>query len=179
MRRPDWYGYIYPKALDVMPLPKLFTPDLAARASFSLDESGEAFFTGGVAGGYGILVREGVSRAYCLGLLNSRLLEWIISQTATQMRGGYFSFEARFIRKLPIRLCDVAKAPEKTSHDRMVQMVEQMLEAKKCLASAQTDKDKTYFENKCASLDRQIDALVYELYGLSEEEIKIVEGSNI
>ena len=28
----------------------------------------------------------------------------------------------------------------------------------------------------CATLDRQIDALVYELYGLTEEEIKIVEG---
>ena len=43
-------------------------------------------------------------------------------------------------------------------------------------AQAKTDKDKTYYENKCASLDRQIDRLVYELYGLTEEEIKIVEG---
>jgi hypothetical protein len=34
-----------------------------------------------------------------------------------------------------------------------------------------------YFENKCASLDRQIDALVYDLYGLTEAEIKIVEGA--
>jgi hypothetical protein len=37
-------------------------------------------------------------------------------------------------------------------------------------------KDRPYFENKCASLDRQIDALFYDLYGLTEEEIKIVEG---
>ncbi len=29
---------------------------------------------------------------------------------------------------------------------------------------------------QCAALDRQIDAAVYELYGLTEEEIKIVEG---
>ena len=52
-----------------------------------------------------------------------------------------------------------------------------MLEAKKQLALAKTDKDKTYYENKCASLDRQIDRLVYDLYGLTEEEIKIVEGN--
>jgi hypothetical protein len=32
------------------------------------------------------------------------------------------------------------------------------------MAAAQTDKDRTYFEKKCASLDRQIDALVYDLY---------------
>ena len=50
-----------------------------------------------------------------------------------------------------------------------------MLEAKKRLAKAKTDKDKTYYENKCAALDRQIDRLVYELYGLTEEEVQIVE----
>ena len=40
---------------------------------------------------------------------------------------------------------------------------------------AKTDKDKTYYENKCVALDRQIDRLVYDLYGLTEDEIKIVE----
>ncbi len=38
------------------------------------------------------------SREYILGLLNSKLLEWFIRQSATQMRGGYFSYESRFIR---------------------------------------------------------------------------------
>lgn len=38
-----------------------------------------------------------------------------------------------------------------------------------------TDSDKTYLERKCATLDKQIDELVYQLYGLTEEEIKIVE----
>jgi hypothetical protein len=46
------------------------------------------------------------------------------------------------------------------------------------LALWRTDKDKTYYENKCATLDRQIDALVYELYGLTPDEIKIVEGAD-
>ncbi len=51
-----------------------------------------------------------------------------------------------------------------------------MLDAKKQLAAVQTDKEKTYYENKCVSLDRQIDRLVYDLYGLTPEEIEIVEG---
>ena len=59
----------------------------------------------------------------------------------------------------------------------LVAKVEAMLEAKKQLAQAQTDKDKTYYENKCAALDRQIDRLVYDLYGLTEEEILIVEDA--
>ena len=49
------------------------------------------------------------------------------------------------------------------------------MEAKKQLAKAKTNKDKTYYENKCAFLDRQIDRLVYQLYGLTEEEVQIVE----
>jgi hypothetical protein len=39
-----------------------------------------------------------------------------------------------------------------------------------------TERDKTFYESKCASLDRQIDNLVYELYDLTPEEIEIVEG---
>jgi adenine-specific DNA-methyltransferase len=51
-----------------------------------------------------------------------------------------------------------------------------MLASKKQLAAAITDSDKNFLQNKCSSLDRQIDNLVYALYGLSEEEVKIVEG---
>ena len=61
----------------------------------------------------------------------------------------------------------------KPSH--LTQLVDQMLEAKKQLAAARTEYDKTFYENKCATLDRQIDDLVYELYDLTPEEIAIVE----
>ncbi len=93
-------------------------------------------------------------------------------------KGGRLRWFTQDVIKLPIRKLDLKNKNEKVHHDRMVEMVDQMLEAKKSLARAQTDKDKTYFENKCASIDRQIDALVYELYGLTEEEIKIVEGAS-
>jgi hypothetical protein len=54
-------------------------------------------------------------------------------------------------------------------------LVEQMLANRPQLARAQSDKDKDFYANKCAALDRQIDAMVYELYGLTADEIKIVE----
>lgn len=178
MRGPKWYAYGRSQALDVMPLRKIFTPDIAPQSSFSLDESGELFFTGGVSGGYGILTKPAYSRTFLLGLLNSNLLEWFIHQTATQMRGGWYSYESRFIRKLPILVKDPPDKSFKEGHDRIVQLVDQMLEAKKQLASAQTERDKTFYENKCATLDRQIDNLVYELYDLTPEEIDIVKGQD-
>jgi hypothetical protein len=56
-------------------------------------------------------------------------------------------------------------------------LVEQMLAAKNQLAGAQSDKDKNFYTNRCDGLDRQIDALVYDLYALTPAEIKIVEGT--
>jgi len=143
MRGARWYGYGRTQALDVMPLPKIFTPDIAAHSSFSLDEIGDIFFTGGVAGGYGILIRPEYSREYVLGLLNSKLFEWIIHQSATQMRGGYYSYESRFIRNLPIRTINFSDLAEKTKHDQMVVLVEQMLNLHKRLAVVKTVHDKT------------------------------------
>ncbi len=178
MKGSQWYAYGRSQALSIISLPKIFTPDIASSASFSLDEMGEVFFTGGVAGGYGILVLPEWSREYILGLLNSKLLEWFIRQTATQMRGGYYSFESRFIRNLPIRQIDFSNSADKTLHDKMVTKVEAMLEGKKQLTEAKTDKDKTYYENKCTALDHQIDRLVYDLYGLTDEEIEIVEDTS-
>ncbi|MBM4056319.1 MAG: hypothetical protein FJ264_16940 [Planctomycetes bacterium] len=58
----------------------------------------------------------------------------------------------------------------------MVTLVDQMLEFHKQSASAKTDHDKTVIQRQIDAIDRQIDQLVYELYGLAEDEIKIVEG---
>jgi hypothetical protein len=51
-----------------------------------------------------------------------------------------------------------------------------MLEAHKRLAAAQTPQEKERLERQIQNIDSAIDSLVYELYGLSDEEIKIVEG---
>jgi len=46
---------------------------------------------------------------------------------------------------------------------------------KKQLQQAKTESDKNYLNRKCETLDKQIDELVYKLYDLTEEEIKIVD----
>ena len=51
-----------------------------------------------------------------------------------------------------------------------------MLATKKQLAAPQRDSEKEQLQRKCDYLDGEIDRLVYELYGLTAEEIKIVEG---
>jgi hypothetical protein len=127
-----------------------------------------------VAGGYGLLISEKYNRQYVLGLLNSRLLDWFHHQKATQMRGGWFSYESRFIVDLPIRTIDLSDKQDKAQHDKMVSLVERMLELHKKLPDA-TGGDKAQIEQLIARTDREIDGLVYRLYDLTDDEIKIVE----
>ena len=179
MRGAGWFGYTRNQALDVMQESKVFTPDIAQRASFSLDGTGNVFFSGGVAGGYGILVSDQYQRSYILGLLNSRLLDWYLHQSTTQMRGGYYSYEARFIRNLPIRTIDFSNPADAARHDQMVALVERMLDLHKKLAAAAIPADKELYKRQIEATDKQIDALVYELYGLTKDEIAIVEGASM
>jgi len=51
-----------------------------------------------------------------------------------------------------------------------------MLELHKRLAPAESDAYKKMYQKAITATDRKIDALVYELYGLTDDEIKIVEG---
>ena len=179
LKGPHWYAYTRNQALDVIQGPKIFTPDIAARSSFSLDQEGAAFFTGGVAGGYGVLVEPSWSTLFILGLLNSRLLEWFIQQTATVMRGGYYSYESRFIRSLPIPDVRNDAALNKAQHDKMVALVERMLDLNKNKHShklAPLELDRT--EREILATDTEIDNLVYELYGMTDEERKIIEGDD-
>jgi len=64
-------------------------------------------------------------------------------------------------------------------HDKMVELVTRMIDLKKRQARApkkQSPSEKQLLDQKLAITDQQIDALVYELYGLTENEIRTVEG---
>ncbi|GAB4457856.1 MAG: hypothetical protein Fur0044_51210 [Anaerolineae bacterium] len=79
-------------------------------------------------------------------------------------------------RELPFRKIDFTNPADKASHDHMVALVEQMLALHQQLAAAKSAHDKTALQRQIAATDRQIDRLVYALYNLTDEEIRLVEG---
>jgi type I restriction-modification system DNA methylase subunit len=114
---------------------------------------------------------------FILGLFNSKVLNFYYVNFLKSTKKIFSEIQARQVEQLPISALDMSDNLDRIRHDRLVSYVNQILIAKKALKAAKTDKDKTYLESKCEMLDRQIDQLVYELYGLSEDEIKIVESS--
>jgi hypothetical protein len=71
---------------------------------------------------------------------------------------------------------DFSNPAEKTQHDKLVALVESMLELQKKHHEARMERDKKLYERQIKVVDTQIDRLVYDLYGLTEEEKKVVEG---
>ncbi|MDD2921161.1 MAG: Eco57I restriction-modification methylase domain-containing protein [Anaerolineales bacterium] len=175
---PEWWQFGRNQNIFEMTKNKILTQVLSKQGSFTLDNQAEyCFVGGGNAGGYGILVnlQSGLSEKYILGLLNSQLLDSCLKTLSTPFRGGYFSYARRFIEQLPIRPINFNDATEKSMHDKMVTLVEQMLSLHKSLSAAK-DQERELIQRQITSTDRMIDELVYQLYGLSEEEIRIVEG---
>jgi hypothetical protein len=171
-----WYQYSRNQALDIISASKIITPDFASSASYSYDPEGLYYFSGGAAGGYGIIPKKGFAPPYLLGVLNSLLVDWYLKRISTNFRGGYYSYESRFIKQLPIRTINFDDPTEKVQHDKLVALVDSMLELQKKHHEARMEQDKELYERQIKMVDAQIDRLVYDLYGLTEGEIKVVEG---
>ena len=174
---PLWYCYSRTQALEVMSSVKILTADLNPSANYCFDSSGDVCFTGGAAGGYGVVLPEEMY-LYVLGLLNSKLLDWYLRRVSSTFRGGWFSYESRFISKLPIRCTDLANPSDKASHDQISKLVDSILTLHKQLAVAKSQQQKVVIQRQIDATDTGIDKLVYELYGLTEEEIAIVDGKS-
>jgi hypothetical protein len=123
---------------------------------FSIDRSGAAFSCARV---FAITETAGaVSLELLLGLLNSKLIEFYLHRRAPLKSGGYYSYSASVLSSVPIKTGHAAGIVEG--------LVKQILKEKRTAPAADT-----------SALEREIDQQLYALYGLTPEEIAIVEGT--
>jgi adenine-specific DNA-methyltransferase len=164
--RKVWYELWNQRNLENLRTRKIITPELSDRNRFCIAE-GDVFYGDTVCG---IVPKtqcdSGLSLSFLLGLLNSALLEWLYKKTTVPKAGGFFIYKVMFLRDIPIYHLDLSKRSDRAKHEAIVKLVERILAAKAVDPAADT-----------SALEREIDRLVYELYGLTEEEIAIVEGA--
>ncbi|MES0489888.1 MAG: N-6 DNA methylase [Leptospirales bacterium] len=120
---------------------------------------------------------------YLLCILNSKVawfcLKNICAVLGDSDSGGRLRLKKQYMEQLPIRTIDFDNSDDKAKHDQMITLVDRMLDLNKRLPEANTPHDKTQLERQIAATDQEIDLLVYKLYDLTDEEIKIVEGDNL
>jgi len=156
---------------EVFDRPKLIFPDITKEPRFCLDTDGH--YPANTA--YCL----GTDDLYLLGVLNSHLFWFAISNISIPfgVRAGKYRYRLiyQYMEKVPIHVADGSDPADKTRHGKMVNLVQTMLDLHKPLAAAKTDHEKSFIQRQIDATDRQIDQLVYELYGLTDEEIRIVE----
>ena len=139
---------------------KIISTDIAKRCEFTIDYTGSYIDA--------TLFCIPLDDLYLLSLLNSTLIEsYYRSQTST-IRGNYLRFKKIYLYSVPIK--NVLDS-EKRQFIDLINLIFAIT------------KDEDYLQNpqkraKVKSLEAEIDQLVYKLYGLTPEEIKIVEGKD-
>ncbi len=113
---------------------------------------------------------------YVLGILNSRLISYLYVKTSSiSTKNDFRQTTLTELRQLPVRKIDFDNPDDVTMRDKMVELVDKMLELH---GQLQLDNSilRGVVELQIERTDREIDDLVYKLYDLTSEEIAIVEG---
>ena len=109
---------------------------------------------------------------YLLALLNSMLGDYFFHQIAAIRRGGYLEYKPMYVSQLPIA------TPSDKQRRAIQERVEKILAAKNPSTSSRPKGGGTSLREPpvdTSALEKEIDVIVYKLYGLTYDEVKIVE----
>jgi type II restriction/modification system DNA methylase subunit YeeA len=147
----DWTNLRNCAYLDDFEKPKIVWGEISDQPKFAFDDSN--YYVEATA-----FLMTGEKLKYLLAILNSKLSEWYFNQISTTTGMGTNRWKKYKIEMLPI------KEPTETEELLLEKIVNQILTAKRSDPKADT-----------TALETEIDQLVYQLYELTAEEIKIIE----
>ena len=148
--------------------PKIIYPNILKRPEFTFDKDG--WFTNQKC----FIIS--VDDKYLLGLLNSNLIFYLFEKFLPKLRGGFFEPSYVFFKNFPIKEINPNYDHEKSILYEMITFVNQLLKLNEELKETKLQTSINHLQSKIDYCEDRINALVYQLYGLTEEEIGIVEG---
>ena len=149
-----WYRYIYPKNLILFDNIKLVAPEISLGGNYAFDEKGQFYSTTKI---YGYIKKNDVKSSYksLMAILNSKVMWYFMRNTGYVLRGGYYTFKTNYVKPFPMPSDEAIIAIEPV----LIPLVDKVLLAKKNNPKADTSTE-----------EREIDNIVFDLYGLTEEE---------
>jgi adenine-specific DNA-methyltransferase len=172
----DFYKYSAGRSLSEYAQKKILIPDMLVESRFGIDIKGEYYHGPAI---HSFVINEQYNYFhynYILALLSSKLFWFFISHTSTALRGNAYRLTPEYINPFPVKNIDKSNKSELYAHNNLVSLVDKMLELKKKEAAELSEHLKTVITRQIDAVDKAIDTVVYGLYNLTEDEIKIVEG---
>jgi hypothetical protein len=163
-----WWQYGRTNNLSEFEVQKIIFPDITNKPEFTYDISGKIYHTTTI---YGILFNEKALHPpfFYLGILNSKITWLFVSSTGTILRGGYTRFHKQYIERLPIPEASDFQANE------LIELVSSILKLYEEIKTIRVPNKIEQIKNRIQYTDDRINQLVYELYGMTKEEIKVIE----
>lgn len=115
---------------------------------------------------------------YLLGVLNSRLFHFLFEKYLPKLRGGFYEPSSVFFKDFPIKKINVKSKIEIEKQSEIIEFVNQLLSLNQEKSATKLSSKISQIESKIDYCENKINEIVYQLYGLTEEEIKIVEEKN-
>ncbi len=112
---------------------------------------------------------------YILGIINSTLMIYLYQRIVPEKAKLFAEIKKVNLAKLPIRTINFDDSEDIARHDQMVALVIQMLDFNERLILSKIPQTREVLKRKIESIDKQIDNIVYGLYNLTNEEIKLVK----
>jgi hypothetical protein len=177
MQHEKWYAYVYPKNLALHDQRKLAIPRLVHRLAAVYDREGKFYLDNVDVGGLILKDKSDSNYLYITSLLNSKLLDYYFRRISVPFRGGFRSANRQYLEPLPIHIMDFNNQQEKVLYEELIPRAKKMLELNKRLAPLKStfSFERDDLLKEIENTDKEIDNLVYDLYGLTEEEQKIIE----
>jgi hypothetical protein len=121
---------------------------------------------------------SGYREQYLLAIINSRLFSWMFRHSSNkQVTSTFPRISILDMKRAATPRISFSAAAERRRHDALVTRVDRMLALHEKSRAASADHEKTVLQRQIEATDHEIDDLIYELYGLSDAEIKLVEES--
>lgn len=173
-----WWSLHWPRYPDLFNAPKIVLRQTANSLFATVDDVGYYCLNSIII----VKPKDKILINYLVGLFNSKLLRWLYRNLTQEQNRTFAEVKPVNLRKLPIRPINFSDPADKARHEKMVSLVERMLELTPLLSPqmggrGRTPQEQDMIRREIESTDRMIDHLVYELYGLTDEEIRIVEGT--
>jgi len=111
---------------------------------------------------------------YINSIMASKLIEWFLENALRLLNKKSIQYSKQYVENTPIPPITDANS---SLVNKIETLVDEMLSTQKLLHSSKTEADKKLYQTKANAIDKKIDEIVYKLYGLTDEEIKIVEES--
>ena len=127
---------------------------------------------------FNILTKGQLELEYLLGVFNSRLITYYHKKKyLDEFKMRFQKILIKDCKRIPIHAIDLSNPAEKSGHDKMVELVNTLLELNRQLQKTKTSQETIIIKRQVETVDVEIDNLVYAFYGLTKEEIAIVENN--